>query len=298
MRGTHSDELQLAVRRCDTVRCPVDGRAGVEHGAVGSGPCRDPVGRHRQRPAAFVDESDDRGCRAARGSTRSVAPPSSHGMTWWIWQASNGTLQVGPMQVRCIAPNAARCAGVASRCERPTASASPRPLSTTGMMSASHAKRRMTSTGNGVPSSVSQTVLACTPRSSVSRSHSTNQRRHPFATVATAAGRQQTPRPRVAATASWRAPAWRRTLCKRMRHCGPEGLVAHRVERDQRVAHAGLLVGPALDLRRRPLTLQLGHLGSGGVLGGDLTGEIATRLTEGVDALRPGPCRASVPQLA
>ena len=88
---TNSDELQFAIRRGDAVGCAVDGRAGVEDGAVGSGPCRDPVRRHRQRPAAFVDE-----VMVLPAERRQIRRDPSHrrrsqGTTWWIWQSSNGT---------------------------------------------------------------------------------------------------------------------------------------------------------------------------------------------------------------
>src|SRR6188508_1096257 len=75
-------------------------------------------------------------------------------------------------------------------------------------------------------------------------------------------------------------------LVQRMRHRRPEDLVAHRIQRDQRVAHAGLAVGPPLDPRRRPLTLQLGDIRAGSMLSSDLTGEIPTALPERVNTLR------------
>ena len=69
---------------------------------------------------------------------------------------------------------------------------------------------------------------------------------------------------------------------------GPQDLVAFGVQLEQGLAHPGRLVGPACDLGRRPLALQLGQLGAGGLLGGDEAGEIAAATTERVDALLAG----------
>ncbi len=69
---------------------------------------------------------------------------------WWIRQSSKGTLQVGYMQVACIARRAWRWAGVASRAARPTSMARPWRLSTIGMISASQANWRTVETGKGL----------------------------------------------------------------------------------------------------------------------------------------------------
>ncbi|WP_367281816.1 hypothetical protein [Ilumatobacter sp.] len=60
----------------------------------------------------------------------------------------------------CIASIAIRCSNVANLFARPSSSTTPSPFNTTGMMSASHAIRRTVSTGNGIPESVSQSVVS------------------------------------------------------------------------------------------------------------------------------------------
>ena len=84
-------------------------------------------------------------------------------MTWWIWQWSNATSQCGWAQVRYIARSARRWARLATRCSRPTASASPSVPNTIGMMAASQHSRRIVSTGSGIPLEVSQIDVGVEP---------------------------------------------------------------------------------------------------------------------------------------
>ena len=114
---------------------------------------------------------------------QSVRPNRSHGMTWWIWQWSKAMSQWGWAQVRYIARSARRWARLATRCSRPTASASPSAPNTIGMMAASQHNRRIVSTGSGMPFEVSQIDEAWSPSASVGRStctHTSGTRRSPL----------------------------------------------------------------------------------------------------------------------
>jgi len=63
----------------------------------------------------------------------------------------------------------------------------------------------------------------------------------------------------------------------------PQRGVADRVERDRRVAHPGLRVGPALDLRLAALTLQLVDIGRAGGGSGDQAGRVSALALERID---------------
>ncbi len=184
----------------------------------------------------------------------SVGPSSRpHQAMWWMSQAENTTVQSGCAQLRCMARNARRWARVAVRRLRPTSRTSPAPFSTIGRMSASQHIRRTVSTGNGMPSSVSQMLWACQPDTRVSWSTST-----------LISGTRSPGPPEVAAiTASTCNCAHGvRALpscCRSRRSLGVDRRVqcgvTDRVQLEMGVMHPGRLVDPPLHARPRPLVV-------------------------------------------
>ncbi len=221
--------------------------------------------------------------------SRSERPPRYQGTTWWIVAVveRDRAVRVDARSVHRPQCEPLRRSGDACAAW-PTSSAWPRPSSTTGMISASqhqppHGGDRECRGVVGLADRAARE--AGTQRAVVDQDA---DRRHPTLVVTATDGGDQRlhlellPRqglvPRLARVAA-RGGAGDRS---------PEGTVTHRVEADHGVTHAGLTVDPTLDLRRRPLTLQLLDVGATGVYRGPVTGQIAAVAPEHVDAVPLG----------
>ena len=126
--------------------------------------------------------------------------------------------------------------------------------------------RRTVSTGNGMPSSVSQTLWACQPGDQGVVVDEHTDLRHPLRTGPTRGRRDH----RVDLQLCPRGPGVAVHLTQpadlRVDRC-VQGGVTHRVEFEMRVMHAGRLVDPPFHARPRPLRSQFVDVATGS--GGD-----------------------------
>ncbi len=268
---------QSCSSRCDAVGCSVDGGAGVEHGAVGSGPGGDPIGCHRQAPAAFVHQvmvfarfaqwaEIVEVCRSAVFPGDDVVDPAV------IEGDGAGRVHAGRVhRPQGLALGGCRQPGGTSDIHGASLAVEHDrdDLGVTGQLA--HGRDRQ---GLSVGELAHRVGMQPVAQGLFIDEH--DQFHHPLADLTTRHGVDHgfdlQLVPGHLAVAGLAAE-----LAAGAVDPGPQLGVTDRVERDQRVAHPRLAIGPALDLRQLPLLVQLVGIGLAGRHRVEMPCQITTR---------------------